>query len=95
MAVLDILNDETIIDDCVAYSSKFAENRRSFSNGYEKAKKEYIQMLVGIKNEIIISIDGGEGSEQFEQGVNVARVQALKIIDDRIDKFKEKMNDKD
>ena len=54
-----------------------------------RLKADMVAMLTEIQVEIEECIDGGEGSPQFEQGVTIARVQVVEIIQQKIDKLKE------
>lgn len=51
-------------------------------------KDEVIAMLTEIQSEIKECVDGVEGSPEFEQGVSNARVQVVKMIQEKIDKLK-------
>ena len=53
-----------------------------------RLKADMVAMLAEIQLEIEECIDGQEGSPQFEQGVTIARVQVVEIIQQKIDKLK-------
>lgn len=66
-----------------------------FYNDQYMDLSEVIDILTEIEWDLADCIDGGEGSEEFEQGVNIAREQAVDIVKKKIDEIKEKKNDKD
>ncbi len=57
-----------------------------------RLKADMMAMLAEIQLEIEESVDGGEGSPQFEQGVDIARCQVVRIIQQKINKLKEENN---
>lgn len=54
-----------------------------------RLKADLVAILTEIQLEIEECVDGAEGSPQFEQGVTIARVQVVEIIQQKIDKLKE------
>lgn len=53
-----------------------------------RLKSDLVAMLTDIQLEIEDCVDGGEGSPQFEQGVDIARCQVVDIIQQKIDALK-------
>ena len=47
-----------------------------------------IEVLTELQLDIEECVDGAEGSSQFEQGVTIARVQVVEMIQERINKLK-------
>ena len=47
-------------------------------------KQAKIEILTELQSEIEEYVDGSEGSPEFEQGVSIARVQVVGMIQDRI-----------
>ena len=54
-----------------------------------RLKADMVAMLTEIQLEIKECVDGAEGSPEFEQGVLNARVQVIKMIQQKINKLKE------
>lgn len=46
-------------------------------------------MLKDLQSDIEECVDGAEGSPQFEQGVTIARVQVVEMIQQRIDELED------
>lgn len=46
-----------------------------------------IAMLKDLQSDIEECVDGAEGSPQFEQGVTIARVQVVEMIQQKIDEL--------
>ena len=59
-----------------------------------RLKADMVAMLTEMQIEIEECVDGAEGSPQFEQGITIARVQVIEIIQQKIDKLKENNNGK-
>ena len=53
-----------------------------------RLKADLVAMLTEIQMEIEECVDGAEGSPQFEQGVTIARVQVVEIIQQKINELK-------
>lgn len=53
-----------------------------------RLKADLVAMLEELQSEIEECVDGGEGSPQFEQGVDIARAQVVDMIQQEIDKLK-------
>ena len=53
-----------------------------------RLKADLVAMLTEIQLEIEECVDGGEGSPQFEQGVDIARCQVVDMIQQRISALK-------
>ena len=53
-----------------------------------RLKADMAAMLTEIQLEIEECVDGAEGSPQFEQGVTIARVQVVEIIQQKINELK-------
>lgn len=49
-----------------------------------RLKADMVAMLTEMQIEIEECVDGAEGSPQFEQGVTIARVQVVDIIQEKI-----------
>lgn len=61
-----------------------------------KLKADMVAILTELQLEIEDCVDGGEGSPQFEQGVDIARCQVVDIIQQKIDEmsmYKEKKDE--
>ena len=50
-----------------------------------RLKADMVAMLTELLMDIEECVDGAEGSPQFEQGVTNARIQVVKMIQERID----------
>ena len=58
-----------------------------------RLKADMVAMLTEIQLEIEDCVDGGEGSPQFEQGVDIARCQVVDIIQQKIEALREAVED--
>ena len=52
-----------------------------------RLKADMVAMLTDLQLEIEECVDGAEGSPQFEQGVSIARVQVVEIIQQKINEL--------
>ena len=60
-----------------------------------RLKADLVAMLTEIQLEIEECVDGAEGSPQFEQGVTIARVQVVEIIQQKINELKGESGDEE
>ena len=58
-----------------------------------EAKKQMVAMLTELQLEIEECVDGGEGSPQFEQGVDIARCQVVDIVQKKINALRGNENE--
>ena len=58
-----------------------------------RLKADMVAILTEIQLEIEECVDGAEGSPQFEQGVTIARVQVVEIIQQKINELKGESGD--
>ena len=58
-----------------------------------RLKVDLEAILVDLKLEIEECVDGAEGSPQFEQGVTIARVQVVEMIQQKINVLKAESED--
>ena len=59
-----------------------------------RLKADMVAMLTEIQLEIEACVDGGEGSLQFEQGVTIARLQVVEMIQQKINALQESEDNK-
>ena len=74
------------IQDAITFSRKYQMLKADYET---RLKADMVAMLTDIQLEIEDCVDGGEGSPQFEQGVDIARCQVVDIIQQKIDAFRE------
>ena len=68
----------------------------SFKKDYEnRLKADMVAMLVELQMDIEESVDGGEGSPQFELGVSIAQNQVLEMIQEKINALKAESEDQE
>ena len=60
-----------------------------------RLKADLVAMLTELQLDIEECVDGGEGSLQFEQGVTIARVQVVEMIQQKINELKSEKENKD
>lgn len=80
-------NDKDAIDKII---SAYLITKANYD---EQLKADLVSMLTEMQTEIEECVDGAEGSPQFEQGVTIARVQVVEIIQDKIDLLTENIDD--
>ena len=78
------------IQDAITFSRKYQMLKADYEN---RLKADMVAMLTEIQLEIKECVDGGEGSPQFEQGVTIARVQVVDIIQQKINELKAESED--
>ena len=59
-----------------------------YEGGEIFTKADMVTMLTDIQSEIEICVDGGEGSPQYEQAVDITRRQVIDIIQEKINALK-------
>ena len=57
-----------------------------------RLKADMVAMLTDLQLEVEECVDGAEGSPQFEQGVSIARVQVVEIIQQKINDLRGEEN---